>query len=85
MRYDRFAKRHSFDLLGFIQLLYDTTCLKVHLWVKLVWGLGCAPKVRYGTMARVVLDGTLSEDRDNSEGELRFYCSFKKCNECIFL
>ena len=44
-----------------------------------------APKVRYGTMARVVLDGTLSEDRDNSEGELRFYCSFKKCNECIFL
>ena len=26
-------------------------------------------------MARVVLDGTLSEDRDNSEGELRFYCS----------
>ena len=44
-----------------------------------------APKVRYGTMARVVLDGTLSEDRDNSEGEQRFYCSFKKCNECIFL
>ena len=40
MRYDRFAERHSFDLLGFIQLLYDTTCLKVHLWVKLVWGLG---------------------------------------------
>ena len=42
MRYDRFAERHSFDLLGFIQLLYDTTCLKVHLWVKLVWGLGWA-------------------------------------------
>ena len=31
-------------------------------------------------MARVVLDGTLSEDRDNSEGQLRFYCSFNKCN-----
>ena len=29
-------------------------------------------------MARVVLDGTLSEDRDNSEGELRFYCSFNQ-------
>ena len=40
MRYDRLSERHSFDPLGFIQLLYDTTCLKVDLWVKLVWGLG---------------------------------------------
>ena len=31
----------------------------------------------YGTMSRVVLDATLSEDRDNSEGELRFYCRDK--------
>ena len=44
-----------------------------------------APQVTYGTMSRVVLDATLSEDRDNSEGELRFYCPFKKCNKCIFL
>ena len=41
MRYDRFAECHSFDLLGFIQLLYDTTCLNLDFWVKLVWGLGC--------------------------------------------
>ena len=38
--YDRFAEGHSFDLLGFIQHLYDTTCLKVDFWVKIVWGLG---------------------------------------------
>ena len=31
-------------------------------------------------MSRVVLDATLSEDRDNSEGELRFYCPFNAIN-----
>ena len=49
--YDRFAERHSFDLLGFIQLLYDTTSLYTDFWVKPVWGLGCTilkcPKVTF--------------------------------------
>ena len=36
-------------------------------------------------MSRVVLDATLSEDRDNSEGQLRFYCYFMKFNKCILL
>ena len=40
MRHDRFAERHSFNVLGFIQLLYDTTCLFTDFWVKPVWGLG---------------------------------------------
>ena len=37
MAHDRFDECHSFNLLGFIQLLYDTTCLNL----KPVWGLGC--------------------------------------------
>ena len=42
--YERFAEHHSFnvDVLGFIQLLYDTTCLHPDFWVKPVWGLGCS-------------------------------------------
>ena len=27
-------------MLGFIQLLYDTTCVNSDFWVKPVWGLG---------------------------------------------
>ena len=30
---------------GFIQLLYDTTCLNLNLWVKPVWGVGCMPNI----------------------------------------
>ena len=41
MSYDRFDERHSFNVLGFIQLLYDTTCVNSDFWVKPVWGLGC--------------------------------------------
>ena len=41
MRHDRFAEHNSFNVLGFIQLLYDTTCLFTDFWVKPVWGLGC--------------------------------------------
>ena len=33
-------KTKNVDLLGFIQHLYDTTCLNLDFWVKLVWGLG---------------------------------------------
>ena len=40
MAHDRFAERHSFNVPGFIQLLYDTTCLSTDFWVKPVWGLG---------------------------------------------
>ena len=47
MRNDRFAERHSFNVLGFIQLLYDTTCLNLELWVKLVLGLGCSMSWRF--------------------------------------
>ena len=35
----RFAERHSFNVLGFIQLLYDTTCANSDFWVKPVRGL----------------------------------------------
>ena len=41
MTNDRFAERHSFNVLGFIQLLYDTTWLFTDFWVNHVWGLGC--------------------------------------------
>ena len=41
MAHDRFDERHSFNVLGFIQLLYDTTCVNSDFWVKPVWGLGC--------------------------------------------
>ena len=41
MPHERFDERHIFNLLGFIQLLYDTTCLFTDFWVKPVWGLGC--------------------------------------------
>ena len=41
MAHDRFAECHSFNVLGFIQLLYDTTCVNIDFWVKPVWGLGC--------------------------------------------
>ena len=34
-----------------------------------------ANKVTYGTMSKIVLDATLSEDRDNSPGELKFIWS----------
>ena len=40
MAHDRFAERHSFNVPGFIQLLYDTKCLSTDFWVKPVWGLG---------------------------------------------
>ena len=40
MAHDRFDERHSFNVLGFIQLLYDTTCINSDFWVKPVWGLG---------------------------------------------
>ena len=40
MAHDRFDERHSFNVLGFIQLLYDTTCVNSDFWVKPVWGLG---------------------------------------------
>ena len=41
MAHDRFDKHHSFNVLGFIHLLYDTTCVNCDFWVKPVWGLGC--------------------------------------------
>ena len=41
MAHDRFDEHHSFNVLGFIQLLYDTTCANTDFWVKPVWGLGC--------------------------------------------
>ena len=40
MAHDRFAEPHRFNVLGFIQLLYDTTCLSTNLRVKHVPGLG---------------------------------------------
>ena len=45
MAHDRFDERHSFNVLGFIQLLYDTTCVNSDFWVKPVWGLGCDAKI----------------------------------------
>ena len=41
MAHDRFDEHYSFNVLGFIQLLYDTTCVNSDFWVKPVWGLGC--------------------------------------------
>ena len=38
--HNRFDQPHSRVLLGFIHLLYDTTCLGTDFWVKHVWGLG---------------------------------------------
>ena len=32
-------------------------------------------KVTYGTMSKIILDATLSEDRDNGDGNLRFQWS----------
>ena len=40
MAHDRFDECHSFNMLGLIQLLYDTTCVNSDFWVKPVWGLG---------------------------------------------
>ena len=45
MAHDRFDKCHSFNVLGFIQLLYDTTCVNSDFWVKPVWSLGCEKRL----------------------------------------
>ena len=47
MAHDRFDENHSFNVLGFIQLLYDTTCVNIDFWVKPLWGLGCLKTQRF--------------------------------------
>ena len=51
MSYERFDERHSFNVLGFIQLLYDTTCVNSDFWVNPVWGLGCQSNLFAGEVA----------------------------------
>ena len=64
MAHDRFDERHSFNVLGFIQLLYDTTCVNSDFWVKPVWGLGCAIIAGGGADTTPVEDPLQTQDQD---------------------
>ena len=43
-----------------------------------------AKKVMYGTKNEIILDATLSEDRDNSNGQMKV-CLFYLNNKCTYL
>ena len=71
MAHDRFDECHSFNVLGFIQLLYDTTCVNSDFWVKPVWGLGCV-----AMMKKVTSYVSLPTGRAPGN-DVRFYSSSK--------
>ena len=88
MAHDRFDERHSFNVLGFIQLLYDTTCVNSDFWVKPVWGLGCHVHLINMSRTSIILSKSLFEEsKIISFHNLTFVwvCGDADNNTCVLL